>query len=570
MNKSEKFDGMMYFAQRLQEATFYYTIDIYKAPLLNTNQLAREYIAVFESVDNNDGNKNNVRNHLDEIKKEFLFSLEHDCVLKKFWGEENIKLIKNKIGSANNETVTQIMHYLKSIWDNCVYYNWCLDYARDIIQKPVEKKKIENAIRCLLPEFYAYGYCNEYIYKNTRKYFFDKRPKSFENFEDFLSAFSLQCLDYKVYLAVNKEILSFKDLLQENLGVNFEDDGNFGKLKHSDDYIVVSIDDISATDEYRAVKLAKNRIDIFLLFYVALDNKSMIDVFSKAMIARDETFEFLPSKESVMKSIEKYDSTEAGELAIKKLFSIMGHDSEIIDVLSKIFDKHNTAIADPNVESGFLNLWSIMEIFSSCINCGSRIDKIRNSILVIISNNYFKRVLVDICKNLKIVLKQDDFIDLISQVTEDGDELYKISCLIFLEPYKDVRDTLNENLKKSPNLRSRIAQLNELGGNVKRMYSVLDKYRIRVSWHLARLYRCRNSIVHSGEANFLIRLLIVHLHSYTDIIIDEFIENLTDDMGLKSVSDIIMYNQIKEEKIAKMLNKDEKINTNILTMLLKR
>lgn len=569
MNKSEKFDGMMYFAQRLQEAVFYYTIDIYKAPLLNTNQLAREYITVFENMQNDPSNKSNLKSHLEEILKEFLYSFERDVVLKEYWGEENITLIKNKIGSQNSNAIAKTMHYLRSIWDNCVYYNWCSEYTKEVIKNPIEKKKIENAVRCILPEFYAYGYSNEYIYKNTKKYLFDKKPKSFDAFDEFLSAFSLKKTNYKVYLAINKEILEFKDLLQENLGLCFDDDGNFKRLKHNDNYVVVSFDEITTRDEYRAIKIAKHRLDIFLLFYIALDNKKNIDIFETAMVSYNDDFEFLPSKESIMKSIEKYDSTEAGELAIEKLFSITSHEDEIVVLLSKIFEKHNISLSDSSVENSFLNLWSILEIFSASIEGGSKIEKVRKSVLKIISNNYYKRILIDICKNLKLVLKQDKFEEFISKVVEDGDEYHKVACLIFLDSYKDVREDLNSALKKSPKLRSRIAQLNDLGGNVKRMHSQLSRYIERVSWHLARMYRCRNSIIHSGETNDLINLLIVHLHSYVDILIDDLVDNLTGKIGLDNIDDIILYNQIREEKIEKLLGKDESISNETLLMLLK-
>lgn len=46
MNVSNEQDGLMYFAYRLQEATFHYSIDVYKASLYNTNQLVREYVHV--------------------------------------------------------------------------------------------------------------------------------------------------------------------------------------------------------------------------------------------------------------------------------------------------------------------------------------------------------------------------------------------------------------------------------------------------------------------------------------------------------------------------------------------
>lgn len=564
MNKSDQFDGLLYFAQRMQEAIFYYTIDIYKAPILNTNQLAREYIDVYSSVSKNKINNN----HLDEIKSEFLCSLEHDIVLKEYWGEENIVLVKNIICSQNNNSVFKTMHYLASIWDNCVYYDWCKKYTKEIIQEPIQKKKIEQAIRCLLPEFYAYGYSSEYIYKKLKKHLFDKRP-DFSQLDKFLSEFSLKDSEYKVYLAVNKEILLFKEMLQENLTISFDDDGNFSKLKHDENFVVVSFEEVLARDEYRALEITRNALDIFLMFYMALDNKQKIDIGDTAMVHYGKKFDSLPSKEAVMKPIEKYESTEVGKMAIEKIFSFIHHDAVTIGILSKIFEKHNIALMDSNAENCFLNMWSILEIFSESIEDGSKIEKIRKSVLIIIANNYFKRIIIDIAKNLKSVLKQEKYDYFINKVSEDGDEIYKMAYLIFLEDYKELRDELNIALIKFPNLRSRMAQLNSLGGNAKQLFAILSKYKERVSWHLARMYRGRNSIIHSGESVASMTSLLEHLHSYVDILIDEFVDNLTAGMGLNNIDDIILYNQLREERIFKAVNVDKRINKDMISLLLK-
>ena len=121
MNVSNEQDGLMYFAYRLQEATFHYSIDVYKASLYNTNQLVREYVHVASIVENGELNKS----YLETIKDEFIDAIEHDVVLKKYWGLDNIKLIKQQIGTSNLLDVEKIMKYLSDISDKEKYYNWC-------------------------------------------------------------------------------------------------------------------------------------------------------------------------------------------------------------------------------------------------------------------------------------------------------------------------------------------------------------------------------------------------------------------------------------------------------------
>lgn len=43
-------DGVLYFAQRLEEMLFNYTIDLFRMPLLNTHGLTKEYCVVAQKV----------------------------------------------------------------------------------------------------------------------------------------------------------------------------------------------------------------------------------------------------------------------------------------------------------------------------------------------------------------------------------------------------------------------------------------------------------------------------------------------------------------------------------------
>ena len=43
-NTNGDLDGLLYFAQRLDEMLFNFSIDLYKAPVLNTHSLLVEYL----------------------------------------------------------------------------------------------------------------------------------------------------------------------------------------------------------------------------------------------------------------------------------------------------------------------------------------------------------------------------------------------------------------------------------------------------------------------------------------------------------------------------------------------
>lgn len=89
-------DGILFFAQRLEEMLANNSIDLYKMPLLNTHSLAAEYCDVVSRV-NAGSIKEYQRN---EVYNEFIFSFSNDIVLKKNWGIENIERVTKSFGSC--------------------------------------------------------------------------------------------------------------------------------------------------------------------------------------------------------------------------------------------------------------------------------------------------------------------------------------------------------------------------------------------------------------------------------------------------------------------------------------
>ena len=83
------------------------------------------------------------------------------------------------------------------------------------------------------------------------------------------------------------------------------------------------------------------------------------------------------------------------------------------------------------------------------------------------------------------------------------------------------------------------------------------------------MYRYRNCIVHSGTSEGNIEFICEHLHSYVDVVINDFIKNLTSDMNLKSIDDVIIHNKLYFQQLEKTINKDTRINEEIISLLLK-
>ncbi len=89
-NEKYEHDGFLFFAQRIVEMLDYMTVDIYRAPLLNTSRLIDEYLRICHGAAK--------PYHLEEVYNEFLIRSKMIVIQYKL-GEDRIQQIVNRINS---------------------------------------------------------------------------------------------------------------------------------------------------------------------------------------------------------------------------------------------------------------------------------------------------------------------------------------------------------------------------------------------------------------------------------------------------------------------------------------
>ena len=116
--------------------------------------------------------------------------------------------------------------------------------------------------------------------------------------------------------------------------------------------------------------------------------------------------------------------------------------------------------------------------------------------------------------------------------------------------------------------RSRIKRLHELCSNKKELQKAIDQYTQRIKWHITRLYRTRNTIIHSGINPENLRELVDHLHSYCDECLFEIVFLLSSKPQLESISNALIYDELLAEKNLAMLQEKAAVNkTEIIALL---
>lgn len=199
----------------------------------------------------------------------------------------------------------------------------------------------------------------------------------------------------------------------------------------------------------------------------------------------------------------------------------------------------------------------------------SKIESVTDNIVSILQNDYFECIFSNILDDLKNNLGNRKVSLLLKDITEFDKEICKIAGFIFLEKYEKYREDYFANeLKYYPNIRYKIYNLYEQRENREKLWHLSEKYCQRIEWHLYRLYRLRNAIVHAGESHKRIQMLGEHLHIYVDRVILELMVKLAKDKCLGTIQDVFTDTYLLLNKKKKNLKEPGNVDEQSIMLLL--
>lgn len=544
-NNEYQNDGILYFMQRIIEMLDYDTIDIFRAPLLNTTRLIDEYLQISAGAAK--------AYHLQEVFNELKATLKNDIVLINKLTEERVNQIISKLNADDDKN--DVIEYLsKSITPN--YLNWCLEYIKSIVPQNKQKSKIERAIRCYIPELFRYGYNREDIYF-TYKEKFSITTNPSETFYELLDSFKGTPHTYSVYLSISNEVLEFKDILENNLKCSFDDDGNFKKLTTWKDYFVIKLPQMKSVCMTSALESAINIINTFLRFYQFFGNYSNKIIQNHALVTSNDGQErILYTSRDKYNSIEDDDHPRTGKLSELVITGLFRRSRCSVSELKKVLKLHNSAISNNGLENGFLNFWSILEITCVTDSDGLKLTQVIDKLIPILKLKYIGAYFEHISSDLKQITDVELWEKVLSSISEGTTVAEKIAYLTLCPKYSEVLDSYTDSLQSYPVLRSRILNMHDDYSSCRRnFFNHLEHYDQRLSWHLYRIYRARNAITHNGKQPQDLKDLGEHLHAYVDCLLEEILVKMC--MGaLCQISNVFVDSKLYLESIQTYLKND--------------
>lgn len=539
-------DSLLFFTQRVNEMLFHFTNHVFQTPVLNTSLLADEFL------NNQDLVKEGIigSKHLKHIMDEFLSSFSNDVVLKYHVESKEKQRILRKINSLPLDNRKTIMEYTKFLLSD--YILWCREQLKEAILQEKERVIIDQISKCLIPGLISSGYSHEFIFYHNIDVFYTQPVSSLQSLDVFLDRFDFKPRKYDVYIALNVRA-SFQKLLEENLQVcfgPFDCDVRINCRNHN--YILSRIQ-LFALDEYSAARKAYNKLNELFRYYCFLAEQNKKWFVNQAKVVDEEQKITTTVLKGFGLSRSKGRDQETAITQLELFVSPPKTRSSITrEQINRALDFHNAAVDDSDIKNRFLNFWSTLEILFVTEHKDDKLPEILNKIIPILQRDYlfylFNYVQIEIVK-LYHHMNADGFAD---QINEEKKDLWPLFVTIF-DKYKDQRVELSATLAKYPLLKYRIDQLNELCRDKTNLMKAVKCHTKRVSWHIVRLYRTRNTIIHSGMFPDNLQELVEHLHSYSDQSLSAIINSLSKKSELYTITNVLFDIQYRMDNCLALL-----------------
>lgn len=561
-NWNQQDDCILYFFQRLEEMLFHYSSDIVRMPVYNSKTLMTEYVIVENEV----MQKRIKEYQLEPISCELINSIENDRILKEHFGDLYIAQIIKSMKKDRSQTI----HYFNNQITDRQYLSLAAEYIKQHAAIHNHKNEVEYGIRAWVTMLVYMGYSPEYIYNCIHELLAIRIDNPQKCLIDFVDSFVLKEKNFRVYFSFSRYLSKYKKLIEQRLGMVFEECDEVKSIKRKNDF--VGCISISSYDAYSAMKKAYERINIFVKFFrvISNHNKQLIRNFGTVMDSEKNRFIKMPVKPLGYKPIELEPSTNLTQIIDNMVLNCQKKGKTIYVKLNRIIDLHNDAIQQPDLKDGFLNLWSILEIVGIDINSESKIESVINNLTPVLHKDYFSNVFLNIDEDLRDNLSKDDYSSLLKKLNYSNGEIGKhIAKFIFYPEFEELRNEYFDKLKNFPIIRNKIFHWWLVKDSKKDIFEISNQYIKRVKWHIYRLYRTRNSIVHAGKVGYGLQMLGEHLHIYTDAVITDIITKLALKNNLQTINDVLLDAKLILISMENSFNNDEKITDFDLDLLFK-
>lgn len=517
-------ENIVFLGQVLDELTFDYSLDSYKAPTMNCATLLREARTLLRDAaeESPDIRRARVRPVIEELCQRLPGNPIVRSIVN---GERELAL------SLQSENFDVVRRTIDSLCDEVSIQGY-ITTAMDLLISECDnggKKKIAVLARELVTSLENGGMSRSHIHYATHQFFFnDANPiESSEDLRSFFREVFPHLHDFKIVLKIDR----FAERLQEDNFSGFAMTVSetlpeefavapcarrFKNKKEDERFLIVN--KIRAFDRYSAIDKAVKRAKLLQNLFRIYHHKNEFGIRSEVVVQQccvDEVRLASCEKSRMEFVIDDRPGKAAEKLnfLLKNTRSISGPDRT---KLFSVAEFHGMSLDASSIENQILNLWISMETLAPSSQNRAKIDCVLEAFLPVTGLNYIRRIFDQVTFDL-LRWNRPVAAKILRKVGVAGETpRKKMLRLLALKEHADVRDEVYRELGQFSLLRFRLFTLSEQFSRPSKIFDFLDGHQKRVEWQIRRIYRVRNSIVHLGKTPSFTEMIVDNAHDYLD------------------------------------------------------
>lgn len=541
--KNQYFEGLLLFAQALEEGAFHYSYESYKLPALNSHYLCYDITFTARDIDRKmlmDGNFIPLAEEFEQMIKDDIFVKTNidDKGTVLYSKDKNGDFYDLSTGDLKSKinNYPEIAKYLIDICEtNNTYLSSLLELLINNIFCETFSQDNRNAIyvisRMLITDLVNGGYSKEYLYSTIENFFYNiSNPIECnpDTVVAFFNCFTFEKLEYEAVFGINIKAARFFGRL-ENIEVREatpEEKRQLNLQKSTDKVIVIPGKDV---DVYSAFESAVQCIETFLSFHRINQHDSKMFITSKAVVYLKDDKGDLKENTTIRTSINPLKK-KGNSSDLHALFGdiTLSNKIEIPSPFYRAMALHSGAIDSKDISNQLLNLWTVVEVLIDTKRDNEdKINTICTVLGAVLNRCYMYSNIEQLYHDIKVCSSRnvDEIISKIEPSCSDLDKVERLALLLALDTYSLERNELSESLADNPLLIYRVKQFSDhILCDSQSIYKYLKRHEKRIKWHIMRIYRNRNMIVHNGWSMPYRDIIIENLHYYVDVLIDTLIE----------------------------------------------
>ena len=529
---SRALEGLLFFAQVLDELLFHYTLDSFKAPALNAHASAWELATLAEDYRSGRILPGTIPYVLEELE----YNLNHDPALR-FKESSSLQALLADLKSHSGSPV-QLACIADSLLSEMgrLYWTKLRLQIIEAVKSPMNKIQINSLATSLAVEIELRGFSRSYVYSEVERFFFDPNsvPSAIattDQIEEFLKILEVEDREWQAIYRASKDFLKFKDYAEKYNIIIYDSnppdiDNMIIRMPREDIakfpcFIVQN--EISEKDTHKAREYSESNLEYFAdvcrfhdhecsLFW--FDQCAIKDVEKKSTIypkSPPNPMNRTPRKQTygVFENVDRIGQTIeilAGQHMVE----------ESTNVFRKALDYHQAAMDAKTPENQLVDLWAALEGFvpPPSDKERNRIEHYLNTLLPTLTLTYPEKIFRYVANS--IYYSEPSIKEFINSLKCGDNYFEKTVSLLVCADLNDERSQFFSLLNSHPHLRYRCHRCLAQYGSAKRIRKTIHQHRTRISWQIQRIYTARNQIVHSAQAPIYLATLVENLHSYID------------------------------------------------------